>query len=128
MRGARILNRLGPGLLGRNDQGQLGLGDDKDRSFPRKMEVVGKVVDVACGRRHTLVLTDDGFVHAVGDNTSGQLGGLKRRGFIPRQPRMVEAVFVRYPLRAAAVAGTVLSLTQHLLCSCSYYGSRRLMC
>ncbi|XP_052750521.1 uncharacterized protein LOC113511861 [Galleria mellonella] len=40
---------------------------------PVNTEVIGRVVDVACGRHHTLVLTENG-VYAAGDNSFGQLG------------------------------------------------------
>ncbi|XP_047986444.1 uncharacterized protein LOC125226505 [Leguminivora glycinivorella] len=36
-------------------------------------DVIGRVVDVACGRHHTLILTENG-IYAAGDNTYGQLG------------------------------------------------------
>ncbi|KAM3962285.1 RCC1 and BTB domain containing protein claret [Aphomia sociella] len=40
---------------------------------PVNTEMIGRVIDVACGRHHTLVLTENG-VYAAGDNTFGQLG------------------------------------------------------
>ncbi|XP_046960114.1 uncharacterized protein LOC124530164 [Vanessa cardui] len=36
-------------------------------------ELTGMVIDVACGRHHTLLLTENG-VYAAGDNSFGQLG------------------------------------------------------
>eukprot|EP00035_Acanthoeca_spectabilis_P020845 m.434863 g.434863 ORF g.434863 m.434863 type:complete len:581 (-) comp17780_c0_seq1:1385-3127(-) len=60
--------------FGRNDCGQLGLGDDKTRSFPRKVDIDAKIVNAACGQRHTLFLTDSGEVYACGKNEAGQLG------------------------------------------------------
>jgi RCC1 and BTB domain-containing protein len=33
-----------------------------------------KVVDIACGSHHTLVLTEDGEVYAWGQNNCGQIG------------------------------------------------------
>ncbi|XP_050669019.1 uncharacterized protein LOC126968206 [Leptidea sinapis] len=36
-------------------------------------ELIGSVVDVACGRHHTLLLTENG-IYSAGDNTYGQLG------------------------------------------------------
>ncbi|KAL4710486.1 hypothetical protein ACJJTC_008888 [Scirpophaga incertulas] len=35
--------------------------------------LIGRVLDVACGRHHTLILTENG-VYAAGDNSFGQLG------------------------------------------------------
>lgn len=63
---------------GRNDCGQLGLGDDKTRSFPRKVDIDAKIVNAACGQRHTLFLTDSGEVYACGKNEAGQLGIVER--------------------------------------------------
>lgn len=40
---------------------------------PVNPELIGRVIDVACGRHHTLVLTENG-IYAAGDNTFGQLG------------------------------------------------------
>ncbi|XP_068630740.1 uncharacterized protein [Battus philenor] len=40
---------------------------------PVNTEIIGRVVDVACGRHHTLILTENG-IYAAGDNTFGQLG------------------------------------------------------
>ncbi|KAI5645323.1 regulator of chromosome condensation (RCC1) repeat domain-containing protein [Phthorimaea operculella] len=40
---------------------------------PVNTELVGRVIDVACGRHHTLVLTENG-IYSAGDNSYGQLG------------------------------------------------------
>ncbi|CAB3243026.1 unnamed protein product [Arctia plantaginis] len=40
---------------------------------PVNTELIGRVIDVACGRHHTLVLTENG-IYAAGDNSFGQLG------------------------------------------------------
>ncbi|XP_053602363.1 uncharacterized protein ca [Plodia interpunctella] len=40
---------------------------------PVDTELIGRVIDVACGRHHTLVLTENG-IYAAGDNSFGQLG------------------------------------------------------
>jgi len=64
---------------GSNKQGQLGLGDKKDRKCPTLIkELTGyKIVSVATGRKHSLFLTDEGKVLACGDNCSGQTVGGK---------------------------------------------------
>ncbi|KAK2841857.1 hypothetical protein Q5P01_012057 [Channa striata] len=52
---------------GRNDCGQLGLGDTT--------ELWGaKVTKIACGRHHTLVLTDSKRIYSFGCGEQGQLG------------------------------------------------------
>lgn len=64
--------------MGRNDSGQLGKGDLKCRRHPVKLtlgvEKGERVVHAACGRQHTVVVTDKGRAFAVGGNASGQLG------------------------------------------------------
>ena len=62
--------------FGRNDKGQLGLNDLLTRSTPthvKSLEGVN-VVAAACGKGHTLFLTDKGVVYSVGENKMGQLG------------------------------------------------------
>jgi alpha-tubulin suppressor-like RCC1 family protein len=72
--GVMISNQGTVFSFGRNDQGQLGLGDTISRPSPRKLQLTHRVVDAACGRRHTILLLADGTVMAMGLNTSGQLG------------------------------------------------------
>eukprot|EP00667_Euglena_gracilis_P000047 EG_transcript_47 len=62
---------------GRNDYGQLGLGDQTPRLEPKLvtgMDVSRKVERVACGGFHTLVLVTFGDVYTFGRNDYGQLG------------------------------------------------------
>lgn len=63
-------------VAGRNEHGQLGMGDTVTRHTPEAVPaLVGKtVVGGACGRRHTLYLVADGNVFAAGDNKMGQCG------------------------------------------------------
>ena len=64
---------------GRNDHGQLGIGCVKDNRFyePQLIEFFNniKIVQVCCGERHSLVLTEEGVVYGWGDNRYGQTGG-----------------------------------------------------
>lgn len=61
---------------GRNDKGQLGQCDLKRRDIPALVETLkdSLVVGAACGRAHTLFLTDHGSVFGCGDNKMGQCG------------------------------------------------------
>ncbi|KFW83777.1 Protein RCC2, partial [Manacus vitellinus] len=61
---------------GRNEKGQLGHGDTKRVEAPKLIEVLGgeSIVLAACGRNHTLALTESGSVFAFGENKMGQLG------------------------------------------------------
>lgn len=62
--------------FGRNGNGQLGLGDTETRFVPTVVEGLKdlNIVSAACGRAHTLFLTDDGTVYACGANKMGQCG------------------------------------------------------
>ncbi|KAG3282257.1 regulator of chromosome condensation 2 [Ictidomys tridecemlineatus] len=61
---------------GRNEKGQLGHGDTKRVEAPRLIESLSHeaIVLAACGRNHTLALTETGSVFAFGENKMGQLG------------------------------------------------------
>ena len=62
-------------VWGRNNHGQLGLGDCDDRSLPEVVVKLRKhrVMQVAAGWRHSLVLTDDNLMLAW-----GMFGAVKR--------------------------------------------------
>ncbi|KRY57599.1 putative E3 ubiquitin-protein ligase HERC4 [Trichinella britovi] len=86
--------------FGAGTYGQLGHGNQNSELFPKQvMELMGSVVlDVACGRCHTLAITEN-KLYAFGLNTSGQLGlpNVKHTTSIPlpipieKQPRKVFA-------------------------------------
>jgi hypothetical protein len=61
--------------MGYNGKGQLGLGDDKDRSEPRPVPG-GDVVAVAAGSEHSLFIKRDRTLWAMGANDDNQLGVL----------------------------------------------------
>lgn len=61
--------------MGSNGSGQLCLGDGVDKAFiPEKIPFNGKIVDVAIGGEHTLLLDESGNVYGCGSNVVGQLG------------------------------------------------------
>lgn len=62
--------------LGKNERGQLGVGDTEEYKGPQKVTFLEDktVVKAATGRNHTLFLTDRGTVYGCGDNRSGQCG------------------------------------------------------
>jgi alpha-tubulin suppressor-like RCC1 family protein len=71
-------------VWGRNEDGQLGLGHDKDVETPTPIpnfpdnQIPARV---HCGAHFSVVLTEDGLVYTMGYNSSGQLGigkGLKQ--------------------------------------------------
>ncbi|XP_065327503.1 E3 ISG15--protein ligase HERC5-like [Pelmatolapia mariae] len=61
---------------GRNDCGQLGLGDTQDRHTPTPVHYLNmkKTVSISCGKDHTAALTKDGAVFTFGSGQYGQLG------------------------------------------------------
>nr|XP_046250581.1 probable E3 ubiquitin-protein ligase HERC4 [Scatophagus argus] len=61
---------------GRNDCGQLGLGDTTDRHTPTSVHYLNmkKTVHISCGKDHTVTLTKDGVVFTFGSGQYGQLG------------------------------------------------------
>lgn len=65
--------------FGRNDRGQLGLGDKVARSTPVRVPLPlslesSKVLKVATGHNFSLVLFENGDVFACGGNSHGELG------------------------------------------------------
>ncbi len=63
---------------GRNDEGQLGLGDDANRRKPEALSLEEKVVFISAGGAHTCVVLEGERAACWGRNASGQVGS--RRG------------------------------------------------
>jgi alpha-tubulin suppressor-like RCC1 family protein len=61
-------------VWGRNDYGQLGLGDTTYRLVPTRLGTASDWVAVAVGEVHSLALKADGTLYAWGYNGWGQLG------------------------------------------------------
>jgi RCC1 and BTB domain-containing protein len=62
---------------GKGKQCRLGHGNQASRYTPKLVDgsLVGKKAkEVACGGRHTIVVTEDGMVYSFGDGKEGQLG------------------------------------------------------
>jgi alpha-tubulin suppressor-like RCC1 family protein len=53
-------------VVGSNDDRQLGRTITDKFSGPQQVSIPNKVVAVACGHQHTIVLTDKGQVYASG--------------------------------------------------------------
>jgi len=56
----------------------LGLGDENDRNLPELLTKIpkesGKIIKIACGGYHTLLLDDKNQIYSFGENSFGQLG------------------------------------------------------
>ena len=63
-------------VCGDNSMGQLGVGDREPRRTPRLLPRLQQesVIQVACGKFHSLALTQESVVYAWGCNEQGQLG------------------------------------------------------
>ena len=60
---------------GKNDYGQLGLGDYTNRTtFTQITTNIDDIKEICCGRSHTIILENDGTLWGCGLNASGQLG------------------------------------------------------
>lgn len=69
--------------FGRNNVGQLGIGNTVNSSIPKKVastadfnngDSSNKVVDISAGEYHSLILTEDGTTYGFGSNGSRQIG------------------------------------------------------
>ncbi len=71
---------------GKNDEGQLGVGDVGDQKTPVQITGIGTVETVVAGHNHTFIICEDGTVWTWGKNDQGQLGvGNTDNQFIPVQ-------------------------------------------
>lgn len=59
---------------GNNSSGQLGLGDDQNRSSFTLVKLPFLVTQVACGAYYTMIVDDQGKLYVCGNNEYGQLG------------------------------------------------------
>lgn len=75
---------------GDNNDGQLGLGDRKDRATPHKIifDFESEIISVTCGGNHTFVITKSDKAYSWGYNIDGQLGlgDYKHRNFPHKLP------------------------------------------
>ena len=64
--------------FGRNDFGQLGLGDSTDRKEPARVDLPqaegSPARSIGCGQYHTMIATYSGHAYGFGKNDYGQLG------------------------------------------------------
>ena len=60
--------------FGRNEEGVLGLGHNKDVSLPTPIPNLPQINLVSCGFFFTVCVDDEGFIWSFGKNNRGQLG------------------------------------------------------
>ena len=61
-------------MWGTNSYGQLGVGDQVDRSLPNQVSGLTSIVNFDLGTRHCAAITKIGRLYMWGDNTHGGLG------------------------------------------------------
>jgi RCC1 and BTB domain-containing protein len=93
----------------------LGLGDTSDQHRPVLVDALQerRVVQIACGSGHTVVLTDDGEVYTWGRGDDGRLGhGDNGWKFVPRLVEELRGKKIRQvtcgSYHTAAVTGACL--------------------
>ncbi|XP_007558653.1 probable E3 ubiquitin-protein ligase HERC4 isoform X2 [Poecilia formosa] len=96
---------------GRNDCGQLGLGDTKDMYTPACVRSLNlkKTGDICCGKDHTVVLTKHGVVFTFGSGQYGQLGHNSLRNEL--RPRLVAELWGAKVIKIACGRYHTLVLT-----------------
>uniref|UniRef100_M4ALN1 Probable E3 ubiquitin-protein ligase HERC3 n=1 Tax=Xiphophorus maculatus TaxID=8083 RepID=M4ALN1_XIPMA len=96
---------------GRNDCGQLGLGDTKDMYTPACVQSLNlkKTGDISCGKDHTVVLTKHGAVFTFGSGQYGQLGHNSLRNEL--RPRLVAELWGAKVIKIASGRYHTLVLT-----------------
>lgn len=81
---------------GQGQLGQLGHGDQEDRSQPQCIKSLTnkEVVRIAAGAQHSVALTAQCQVFSWGSNSSGQLGHMEQPSTIPRLAKLSEGIRV----------------------------------
>jgi len=91
-------------VWGRNECGQLGLGDKENRMVPTQVTkgfpAGTKFVTGACGKSHTILLSSTGDSFAFGSNKHGQLG----TGSITKKNAKGEEDCRLVPIQSAGIA------------------------
>jgi alpha-tubulin suppressor-like RCC1 family protein len=99
----------------------LGLGDYKQRDAPTELKFSEKIIDIAAGDSHSLVLTTSGKLYIWGNNNLGQLGlgdsGLNTERTIP--------TLVKIPPLKTIAAGHSHTLAFTIKCKLYGWGDNR---
>ncbi|HLX53033.1 MAG TPA: hypothetical protein VKR58_03800 [Aquella sp.] len=85
-------------VWGRNDFGQLGLGDTTNRNSPTELSLSNlKFMAISCGMNHVIALTHTGKLFVWGNNKDGQLGlGNQTNYYTPQElifPEPIISIF-----------------------------------
>ncbi|GAQ89192.1 Putative ubiquitin-protein ligase [Klebsormidium nitens] len=99
---------------GSNDTGQLGVKGRESAAEPVRVAALDTytITHVACGRGHTVAVTDQGALAAWGEGDQGQLGHRDAMGSTaPVQPKIVKGTRELRFVRVACGAAHTLALT-----------------
>lgn len=61
-------------MCGNGRDGQLGIGDERNRLIPSKLKNLPSISQVSCGNFHTAFVTKGGDIYMCGRGEHGQLG------------------------------------------------------
>ena len=91
----------------------MGLGDSTRRDSPTLVDGLKDVaiVDAACGRNHTVFLSDRGVVYAAGDNKMGQLGLGMQSNSVPSPTKVCKLFTFRHTYIFCNVPSSVNAVT-----------------
>ena len=79
--------------FGRNEEGELGLGHNKDVSLPTPIPNLPQINQISCGAFFTVCVDHEGFIWSFGDNNCGQLGTGNKTNFnVPQKIQNIPPV------------------------------------
>ena len=79
--------------FGRNIEGELGLGHNKNVSLPTPIPNLPKINQISCGSYFTVCVDYEGFIWSFGENSSGQLGTGNKTNFnVPQKIQNIPPV------------------------------------
>ena len=112
---------------GRNEGGELGVGDERARTTPARVDslpLTSRVCAVGAGGSHSLAITASGELLTWGHGGAGRLGhGDQRRQVLPKRVDALHATHTR--LAAGGGTHSLFVSGEHLF-SCGYNGDGRL--
>ena len=77
--------------VGSNSEGQLGIGSTEHTRIPQKvlLNCAASIIEIACGKEHSIALDSGGVVWVFGTNLKGELGEPCERSTFPRELKKV---------------------------------------
>jgi RCC1 and BTB domain-containing protein len=87
-----VLTANGVYSFGYGANGRLGIGNDTNQLVPVHVDALNglKILQIACGHHHTIVITEDSHVFAWGYGGNGRLGNGSEQD--EKKPKEIEAL------------------------------------